>query len=155
MSFNATMTLVVGARQKHLEPHMTQAQMTLAECIDRIEARYELMLAYAAQGRDFESAGGDGPPIRQCLIELREALIQVGDRFEQRCELAQPESRAAFIEFCNVLRHDAERARTAVDVVLAVDNIGSQLVDNLNASMHLRALLTDMFLLDEASSGLK
>jgi hypothetical protein len=27
-------------------------------------------------------------------------------------------------------------------------SIGSQLVDNLNASIHLRALLTDLFLLD-------
>jgi hypothetical protein len=27
--------------------------------------------------------------------------------------------------------------------------ISSQLIDNLNASIHLRALLTDLFLLDE------
>jgi hypothetical protein len=32
--------------------------------------------------------------------------------------------------------------------------IGSQLVDNLNASMHLRALLTDLFLIDEAISSM-
>jgi hypothetical protein len=35
-------------------------------------------------------------------------------------------------------------------VVLALDDIGSQIVDNLNASIHLRALLTDVFIIDEA-----
>jgi hypothetical protein len=34
--------------------------------------------------------------------------------------------------------------------VLAQPTISSQLVDNLNASIHLRALLTDLFLIDEA-----
>jgi hypothetical protein len=34
--------------------------------------------------------------------------------------------------------------------VLARRSIGSQMIDNLNASIHLRALLTDLFLLDEA-----
>ena len=32
---------------------------------------------------------------------------------------------------------------------LAQRSISSQLVDNLNASMHIRALLTDIFLIDE------
>jgi hypothetical protein len=36
-----------------------------------------------------------------------------------------------------------------VRLVLAQPAISSQLVDNLNASLHLRALLTDVFLLDE------
>jgi len=52
-----------------------------------------------------------------------------------------------------MLADDAERAASAVQVVLSVRNISSQLVDNLNASMHLRTLLTDMFLLDEALSS--
>jgi hypothetical protein len=34
--------------------------------------------------------------------------------------------------------------------VLAQPSINSQLIDNLNASIHVRALLTDLFLLDEA-----
>jgi hypothetical protein len=33
--------------------------------------------------------------------------------------------------------------------VLAQPAISSQLIDNLNASIHLRALLTDLFLIDE------
>jgi len=37
-----------------------------------------------------------------------------------------------------------------LEFVLAQPFISSQLIDNLNASMHLRALLTDLFLIDEA-----
>jgi len=36
-----------------------------------------------------------------------------------------------------------------VHLVLVQPSISSQLVDNLNASIHLRALLTDLFLIDE------
>jgi hypothetical protein len=36
-----------------------------------------------------------------------------------------------------------------MEMVLAQPAISSQLIDNLNASIHLRALLTDLFLIDE------
>ncbi len=35
------------------------------------------------------------------------------------------------------------------DTFLTQPSISSQLIDNLNASIHLRALLTDLFLVDE------
>jgi len=53
-------------------------------------------------------------------------------------------------KFLDVVRGDAIKAGAALRLVLAQPNISSQLVDNLNASIHLRALLTDLFLLDEA-----
>jgi hypothetical protein len=37
----------------------------------------------------------------------------------------------------------------AIELVLAQRSISSQVVDNLNASIHVRALLTDLFLIDE------
>ena len=40
----------------------------------------------------------------------------------------------------------------ALEVVLAQPAISSQLIDNLNASIHLRALLTDLFLIGEVFS---
>jgi hypothetical protein len=49
-----------------------------------------------------------------------------------------------------VLKQDAAKARAAIRFVLAQPLIGSQIIDNLNASIHIRALLTDIFLLDEA-----
>jgi len=48
-----------------------------------------------------------------------------------------------------VLERDALDSRAAVQLVLAQPAISSQLIDNLNASIHLRALLTDLFLIDE------
>jgi hypothetical protein len=60
------------------------------------------------------------------------------------------EAPAPYDAFMSVLDHDARNARAAVRLVLAQPSIGSQIVDNLNASSHLRAVLTDVFLLDEA-----
>ena len=48
-----------------------------------------------------------------------------------------------------VLDRDARDSHAAMELVLAQPAISSQLIDNLNASMHLRALLTDVFLLGE------
>ena len=48
-----------------------------------------------------------------------------------------------------MLDRDARSALAAVRLVLAQPSIGSQLIDNLNASIHVRALLTDLFLIDE------
>jgi len=115
---------------------------TLADAIDAVEETYEFMLAYAAQGRAHEEGGDDG--IRDYLgrAEAGLAIIAV---------MAPPggggDDQAAFVE---VVRQDAVRARKAMRFVLAQRAIGSQIVDNLNASIHLRTLLTDLFLLDEA-----
>ena len=43
----------------------------------------------------------------------------------------------------------SERAIAAVELVLAQTAIGSQLIDNLNASIHFRSLLADLFLVTE------
>jgi hypothetical protein len=48
-----------------------------------------------------------------------------------------------------VLDRDSRDSLAAIEVVLAQSAISSQLIDNLNASIHLRALLTDLFLLGE------
>jgi len=45
------------------------------------------------------------------------------------------------------LDRDARDSLAAIELVLAQPVISSQLIDNLNASIHLRALLTDLFLL--------
>src|SRR5229473_3435641 len=47
------------------------------------------------------------------------------------------------------LDRDACDSLAAIELVLAQPAVSSQLIDNLNASIHLRALLTDLFLLAE------
>ena len=48
-----------------------------------------------------------------------------------------------------MLERDAQDSLAALELVLAQPAISSQLIDNLNASIHLRALLTDLFLVGE------
>jgi hypothetical protein len=52
-----------------------------------------------------------------------------------------------------VLDRDAAASLSAVRMVLAQPAISSQTIDNLNASIHVRALLTDIFLIDEIVEG--
>jgi hypothetical protein len=114
---------------------------TLADAIDAVEGTYEFMLAYAAQGRSREEAGDD---IRGYLVRADAGLAIIA-------AMPSPngggDDQAAFVE---MVRQDATRARTALRFVLGQRAIGSQMIDNLNASIHLRTLLTDLFLLDEA-----
>ena len=55
----------------------------------------------------------------------------------------------AYRHMIEVTSTDAAKAGAAVRLVLAQETISSQLIDNLNASTHIRALLTDLFLLDD------
>ena len=118
----------------------TAGVMDLDGAMEAVEETYEFMLAYAAQGRrteeDKSSAG-----IRSYLQRGEGALAVIA--------AAQLPGDAAQ-KFLDVVRGDAVKAGAALHLVLAQPNISSQLVDNLNASIHLRALLTDLFLLDEA-----
>jgi hypothetical protein len=52
--------------------------------------------------------------------------------------------------FFAAVDNDARVALAALRLVLARADISSQLIDNVNASIHLRALLTDLFVVDEA-----
>jgi hypothetical protein len=113
----------------------------LAEAIDTIEDAYAYMLAYAGQGRTHDEGGSDS--IRDYLSRADEALGVIG-------EMVADSAADAHKAFVAMVKQDAERARTALRFVLAQKAIGSQLVDNLNASIHVRTLLTDLFLLDEA-----
>ena len=54
-----------------------------------------------------------------------------------------------YLAFFAVLDRDARDSLAAIELVLARPAISSQLIDNLNASIHLRALLTDLFLVGE------
>jgi hypothetical protein len=118
---------------------------SLAEAIDVVEETYEYMLAYAAQGRGRDD---DDESIRDYLKRADAALGVIAMATPQAAGgAAGDKADEAFLE---IVRTDAVRARAAMRFVLARRTIGSQIVDNLNASIHLRALLTDLFLLDEA-----
>lgn len=112
---------------------------TLHDNIDVVESGYEFLLAYAAQGRETDEGPG-GSEVRTTLTRISEAAKCIS------MELGRNDSK-----FSMVVVEDAEKAGSAIELVLAQDKISSELVDNLNASIHLRALLTDLFLLSEAA----
>ena len=124
----------------------------LAEIADRcgiVEECYEFMLAYAARGLP-------GDPGSQSDKEVREFLqraIRAIDGLPESCATAVKqeglEPVARYEAFIAVLDRDASSTLAAIELVKAQPAISSQFVDNLNASIHLRAFLTDLFLLDE------
>lgn len=166
----------------------------LSRRIDAIEAGYEFLLAYAAQGR-LDDAGSD---VRKALLDMATALDGLGEvvaasfsspsrlassmqaaqtmrpsegmsptatsadtgqvpplaaaganasRTAGHCETPESHKMAPFID---AVREDARKAGGAIALVLSCPAIGSLLIDNLNASVHLRALLTDLFLIEQA-----
>ena len=78
------------------------------------------------------------------------ALQDLGQVVTSVAQSTDGELAAGYASFITAVTSDAEKAQGALRVVLARPGISSQLVDNLNASIHLRALLTDLFLIDEA-----
>ncbi len=127
----------------------------LRASINSVESGYEFMLAYAAQGWDVEqTGGGGGPSIRGYLEEMKKGLETLADDFEAVISEAEDADKQLFITYNDVLRAAALKTHTAISLILSLPSIGSQMIDNLNASIHVRALLTDIFLLDEAVQSL-
>jgi hypothetical protein len=77
------------------------------------------------------------------------ALDGLADVFTNIVKTDRITPSAPYENFIAVLKRDASDARAALGLALAQASISSQLIDNLNASIHLRALLTDLFLIDE------
>jgi hypothetical protein len=114
-----------------------------------VEECYEFMLAYAAQGHSKEETDQPGRQIREFLQRAAKAIALL----TQECSAAVQEQALEPVDkyqaFFAVLDRDRQNSLAAIELVLAQPSISSQLVDDLNASIHLRALLTDLFLVGE------
>jgi hypothetical protein len=123
--------------------------MDLKASCDAIEECYEFMLAYAAQGIVDEAGSQSAVQLRTLLDRAEDAIAGLADqcrRIVERDGLAPADRYATFI---GVLDRDAHAALAALRLVSAQPSLSSQIIDNLNASLHVRALLTDLFLIDE------
>ena len=121
--------------------------MSLSDLKDRINAieeGYEFFLAYAAQGLTDDAASKVGAQVRDYLGRYDEALDGLDAAFRAHLPVGEATESALA-----VLRRDAEASRAFVRLVAAQSAVSSQLIDNLNASIHIRALLTDVFVLGE------
>ena len=126
--------------------------MSLSERIDAIESGYEFMLAYAAQGRDTDrdsSGSGAGFELREFLQKMETALDGLGAEIISVAEQQEAELGPAQV-FLEAIDDDARKALGLIRLVKAQPDVSSLLIDNVNAAIHLRALLTDLFVIDEA-----
>ena len=119
-----------------------------ARC-NAIEECYEFTLAYAAQGIIDEASSPSAGQLRALLGGAEEALNGLGDAYRAAVQRDRLEPVDRYQAFLDVLDRDAQSALAAVRLVIAQPSITSQIIDNLNASIHVRALLTDLFLIDE------
>jgi len=116
---------------------------------DVIEECYEFLLGYAAQGLATDEGTSAGRQVRERLERAIEATAGLGASCKQAIADQRLEPAATYAAFCSILERDAGDSQSAMGLVLAQPTLSSQLIDNLNASSHLRALLTDLFLLGE------
>ena len=121
----------------------------LKDRTDTIEEAFEFMMAYAAQGRDQEDPS-EGSGIRSWLAKAAAAL-------EDFYQLAQDQAKSTgsieveeWTEFLEILKTDAARAQALIAFAQSQPSLSSELIDNLNATNHIRTILTDIFLLDSA-----
>jgi hypothetical protein len=112
-----------------------------------IEEAYEFFLAYASQGLPTESG-----QIREYIQRFDRAVAGLGAFFIDYVAGRRLDA-APYRAFIDVLDRDARDTHAALEMVLAQRTIPSQTIDNLNANIHVRALLTDLFLIDEILKG--
>ena len=114
--------------------------MDIEESIETIESGYEFLLAYAAQGRPpYDETDGPGPHARPTIDGMASAMHFLSEAFANSKE-----------DFERLIADDCIKASAALSFMLKQEKIGSEVVDNLNASIHLRAVLTNLFLYSEA-----
>jgi hypothetical protein len=126
-----------------------EALVALNSRIDTIEKAYEFFLAYASQGLSSDQTSDTGRQAREYLKRCDAALAGFGEFLTAFVGKLGVDPMAPYLAFISVIDNDARHAQAAIQLVLAQPAISSQIVDNLNASIHLRALLTDLFLIDE------
>ena len=101
------------------------------------------------QGLPSDQGSESGGQVREFLHRAVKAM----EGLSETCALAVKEEGLEpvdkYLAFFAVLDRDARDSLAAIELVLAQPAISSQLIDNLNASIHLRALLTDLFLVSE------
>jgi hypothetical protein len=124
-------------------------QADISERCNTVEECYEFMLAYAAQGLPSDEGSKSGGQIREYLNRAVKAISGLAESCATPSKLERWEPSERYQAFFQVLARDAHDSLAAIELVLAQPAISSQLIDNLNASIHLRALLTDLFLVSE------
>jgi len=121
----------------------------LKDRIETIEEAFEYMMAYAAQGHEQEDPS-EGGGIRSWLINAAAALDGLHQIAQDHANSVASIGIDDWAEFIEIVKIDSARARTLINFTLSQPSLNSELIDNLNATNHVRTILTDIFLLDSA-----
>ena len=108
-----------------------------------------MMLAYAAQGLPTDQGAANSGQLRDHLKRFEAALTGLAQTYRDCAAALGVGPKDALDGFLTALETDAQTTQSALRLVLGQPGISSQMVDNLNASIHVRALLTDVFIVDE------
>ena len=125
------------------------AREELSRRADAIEGGYEMMLAYAAQGLPSDQGAANSSQLRDHLQRFETALTGLAQTYRDCATALGVGPADALNNFLKVLESDAAATQAALRLVLGQPGISSQMIDNINASIHVRALLTDVFVVDE------
>ncbi len=116
---------------------------------ETIEECYEFTLSYAARGLATSEDSDLGRQVRHHLTRAAAAMADLKACCAAAIDKEGLVPKEKYEAFFQVLTRDARDSIAAIELVLAQPVISSQLIDNLNACIHLRALLTDLFLITE------
>jgi len=116
--------------------------------IEAVEEAFEFFLAYAAQGVSSDETATSGGALRGFLEQAVVAVGGIADHVRALMQEGGLEPADAWADLLEAVERDARASHAALRLVAARPSISSQVVDNLTANVHLRALLTDFFLLD-------
>jgi hypothetical protein len=131
----------------------TEAREELSRRSDAIEGGYEMMLAYAAQGLASDQGAANSSQLRDHLKRFDTALTGLAQVYRDAAAALGVGPKEALDGLLKALEADAAFTQSALRMMLAQPGISSQAIDNLNASIHVRALLTDVFVIDELLRG--
>jgi hypothetical protein len=126
-----------------------EAKEELAKRADAIEGGYEMMLAYAAQGLATDQGAANSNQLRDHLKRFDDALGGLAQAYRDCAAVLGVGPKDALDGFLKTLDADAATTQAALRLVMGQRGISSQMIDNINASIHVRALLTDVFIVDE------
>ncbi|MEO7156585.1 MAG: hypothetical protein ABI039_03425 [Vicinamibacterales bacterium] len=113
------------------------------------------MLAYAAQGLPTDQGAANSGQLRDHLKRFEAALTGLAQTYRECAAALGVGPQDALDGFLSTLEVDCNTTQSALRLILAQPGISSQMVDNVNASIHVRALLTDVFVVDEILKGSK
>jgi hypothetical protein len=114
-----------------------------------LEECYEYFLSYAARGLRAEKGSQPDAEVREYLEWASEALYQLESVCAHLLASGSLQPTDKFEAFFAILIRDAHNAAVTLELVASLPSIGSQIIDNLNGLMHLRSVLTDLFLATE------